>query len=77
MALLLKMSPLHINQLRGNDHMNTPKKTHLIGNSTIIIHSPLVAMTSEERAEWFKLEWEKGNPVLKEIAASVDRCYTG
>lgn len=55
--------------------MEKPKKTHQIGNTTVIIHSPLVAMTSKERKEFYKEEWEKGNPVLKEIAAAVNACY--
>lgn len=55
--------------------MKKPKKEHQIGNTKVIVHSPLVNMTSEERAEWFKTEWEKGNQVLKEIAAAVEDCY--
>jgi hypothetical protein len=55
--------------------MEIPKKTHIIGNSIIVIHSPLVNMTPHERAEWFKREWEKGNPILKEIAKAVEDCY--
>lgn len=55
--------------------MNVPKAEHQIGNSTIIIHSPLVAMNSEQRKNWFESEWEKGNPVLKEIAEAVEACY--
>jgi hypothetical protein len=56
--------------------METPKKEHKIGNTTIIIHSPLVLMTSEERKQWFKDEWEKGNPILMQIADAVEACYT-
>lgn len=55
--------------------MEKPRKKHRIGNATIIVHSILAKMTSEERTEWFKTEWEKGNPVLKEIAAAVEDCY--
>jgi hypothetical protein len=55
--------------------MSVPSKEHKIGNSTIIIHSPLVVMTKDERKQWFKYEWEKGNPVLKEIAEAVEACY--
>jgi hypothetical protein len=70
----------HTHVTRGNAEMEapkkeTPKKVHKIGNTTLIVHSPLVAMTEEERAEWFKNEWEKGNSVLKEIAAAVEDCY--
>lgn len=55
--------------------MDLPKKEHQIGNTTVIIHSPLVAMNSQERAEWYKTEWGKENKVLKEIAAAVEACY--
>lgn len=55
--------------------METPKKEHKIGNTTVIVYSPLVLMSDDERAEWFKSEWEKGNPILKEIAAAVEDCY--
>jgi hypothetical protein len=55
--------------------MNKPMKEHQIGNSTIIIHSALVTMSAEERGDWFRQEWEKGNSVLKEIAAAVEDCY--
>jgi hypothetical protein len=65
----------HKHDVRGNAGMNIPSKIHQIGNTTVIIHSPLVAMSKPERKEWFKREWEKGNPVLKEIAAAVEACY--
>ncbi|MRX56729.1 hypothetical protein GJU41_22560 [Bacillus idriensis] len=55
--------------------MEKPKKEFMIGNTTIIVHSPLVVMSSEERKQWFRDEWEKGNPILKEIAAAVHACY--
>ncbi|MED0687925.1 hypothetical protein [Anoxybacillus ayderensis] len=45
------------------------------GNTTVIIHSPLVLMSADERKEWFQKEWEKGNPVLKQIAKAVMDCY--
>ncbi|MBA2874665.1 hypothetical protein [Thermaerobacillus caldiproteolyticus] len=44
------------------------------GNTIVIIHSPLVLMSAEERKEWFEKEWEKGNPVLKQIAKAVLDC---
>ncbi|WP_197431005.1 hypothetical protein [Anoxybacillus sp. P3H1B] len=46
------------------------------GNTTVIIHSPLVHMSADERKEWFEKEWEKGNPVLKQIAQAVLDCYS-
>lgn len=39
-----------------------------VGNTTIRIHSRLAHMTSEERREWYRKEWERGNPVLRRIA---------
>ncbi|BDG48662.1 hypothetical protein [Parageobacillus sp. KH3-4] len=45
------------------------------GNTTVIIHSPLVLMSAQERKEWFEKEWEKGNPILKQIAQAVIDCY--
>ncbi|MEK5445196.1 MULTISPECIES: hypothetical protein [Bacillaceae] len=52
-----------------------PKKVHKYGNTTVIIHSPLVLMTPEERKQWFDEEWKKGNPILKQIAEAVEDCY--
>lgn len=74
MSAINLISP-HKHDLRGHADMNIPKKEHQIGNTTVIIHSPLVSMSSEERAAWYKTEWEKGNPVLKQIADAVDTCY--
>lgn len=50
-------------------------KEFKFGNSTVIIHSPLVRMTSEERREWYKEEMAKGNEVLKEIERAVNDSY--
>jgi hypothetical protein len=67
----------HKHVTRGNAVMEeTPKKAFQYGNTTVIIHSPLVLMTSEERKKWFKDEWEKGNPILMQIADAVEACYT-
>ncbi len=65
----------HTHVTRGNAEMETPKKEHKIGNTTVIIYSPLVVMNEKERKDWFKSEWKKGNPVLKEIADAVNACY--
>ncbi|OIJ17073.1 hypothetical protein BKP37_00600 [Anaerobacillus alkalilacustris] len=65
----------HKDVSRGNAGMEIPKKEHKIGNTTVIVHSPLVTMDLEERKQWFRDEWEKGNPVLKEIAEAVHDCY--
>jgi hypothetical protein len=75
MSAISSLNP-HKHVTRGNAGMETPKKEHKIGNTTIIIHSPLVLMTSEERKQWFKDEWEKGNPILMQIADAVEACYT-
>lgn len=45
------------------------------GNTTIIIHSPLMDMTADEREAWFESEMEKGNPVLLNIAKAINDCY--
>lgn len=65
----------HTHVTRGNAGMETPKKEHKIGNTTIIIHSPLVLMSSEERKHWFENECEKSNPILRQIAEAVEDCY--
>lgn len=64
-------SPQHTHEQRGNAGM----KEFKYGNTTVIIHSPLVLMSADERKEWFQKEWEKGNPVLKQIAKAVMDCY--
>lgn len=63
----------HTHEQRGNASM----KEFKYGNTTVIIHSPLVLMSADERKDWFKKEWEKGNPVLKQIAQAVIDCYKG
>jgi hypothetical protein len=45
------------------------------GNTTVIIHSPLVQMSSDERRGWYQDEKAKGNLVLKEIAQAVNDSY--
>jgi hypothetical protein len=50
-------------------------KEYKIGESTIIVHSPLLNLTREERIEWIKAETERGNPVLKEIRKAIKDCY--
>ncbi|AZU61009.1 hypothetical protein [Neobacillus mesonae] len=50
-------------------------KEFKFGNATVIIHSPLVHMSSEERRAWYQDEMAKGNPVLKEIAQAVNDSY--
>ncbi|MED3550147.1 hypothetical protein [Cytobacillus praedii] len=54
--------------------MEIPSKEFIFGNTKVIVRSPLVAMTKEERKKFFKEEWEKGNPVLKEIAEAAHDC---
>jgi hypothetical protein len=50
-------------------------KEFKFGNSTVVIHSPLVGMTTEERRGWYQDEIAKGNLVLKEIAQAVNDSY--
>lgn len=66
----------HINVPKGDDQQMEPmpSKEYKFGNTTVIIHSKLVNMTSEERREWFEREWENGNPWLKNIVAAVQDC---
>ena len=42
-------------------------KTIKSGNVTIVIHSNLVNMSSEERKHWFKKEQENKNTVLMKL----------
>jgi hypothetical protein len=51
-----------------------PSKTIYHGKTKIIIHSPLVAMTRDEKQKWFEDELKKGNPVLLEIMEAAWRC---
>lgn len=71
----MSQAVLHKHSLRGNDDMEIPSKEHIIGNTRIIIHSPLVAMTEDERLEWFEREMENGNPILERIGRAVNACY--
>ena len=49
-------------------------KEFIFGNAKVIVYSPLAHMTKEERKEFFRSEWEKGNPVLKDIAQAAHDC---
>ncbi|KRF63392.1 hypothetical protein ASG99_04495 [Bacillus sp. Soil768D1] len=51
------------------------KYTVKSGNATITIHSDLMKLTKEERAQWYKDEMAKGNPILLDIAKAVNNCY--
>ncbi|MGG3800637.1 hypothetical protein [Metabacillus fastidiosus] len=74
MSAIVKQNP-HTHELRGNADMNKPKKQFQFGNTTVIIHSPLIVMSEPERKQWFQDEWEKGNPILRDIADRVHDCY--
>jgi hypothetical protein len=74
MSAISNLNP-HKHIPRGNADMETPKKEHIIGNSKVIFHSPLVEMDEKERSEWFQREWEDGNPILKRISNAVNACY--
>lgn len=49
-------------------------KEFIFGNAKVIVNSPLADMTKEERKEFFRTEWDKGNPVLREIAQAAHDC---
>lgn len=49
-------------------------KEYQFGNSKVIIHSPLALMNKEEQKEWYRREWEKGNPILKAIVEAAVSC---
>ena len=49
-------------------------KEYQFGNSKVIIHSPLALMNKEEQKEWYKQEWERGNPILKAIVEAAVSC---
>lgn len=61
----------HTDVEKGEGHMNVEPKEFRFGNTTVVIHSPLAHMSEEEQKEWFDREWEKGNPVLRNIAATI------
>ncbi|MFB6803439.1 hypothetical protein ACFCVU_20065 [Peribacillus butanolivorans] len=50
-------------------------KTYKFGNSTVIVHSDVLKLTKEEREKYFKDEMAKGNPVLLDIARTVNEIY--
>jgi hypothetical protein len=50
-------------------------KEYKFGNTTVIVHSPLWALSDEEQEKWVKEETEKGNPVLAQIREAIKDCY--
>lgn len=50
-------------------------KEYQFGNTAVIVHSPLLKLTTDERKQWFKEETEKNNPILQDIAKAIDNCY--
>lgn len=50
-------------------------KEYKFGNSTVIVHSPLLDLPEDEREKWVDAEMEKGNPVLMQIAKTVNESY--
>ncbi|WP_180229995.1 hypothetical protein [Bacillus sp. AFS073361] len=50
-------------------------KEYKFGNTRVIVHSPLWALSDEEQDKWVKEETEKGNPVLAEIREAINDCY--
>jgi hypothetical protein len=50
-------------------------KEYKFGNATVIVYSPLWALSDEEQSRWIREETEKGNPVLAEIREAIKDCY--
>ncbi|MBE7135163.1 hypothetical protein FT642_26695 [Bacillus paranthracis] len=48
-------------------------KTYQSGQVTIVIHSNLVNMESNERREWFQRELDNENPVLVKLNDVINR----
>jgi hypothetical protein len=46
-----------------------------IGNTVGVIHSPLMALSKEERRKHFENELAGGNPVLKELERIINESY--
>ena len=44
-----------------------------IGNTRIIVRSPngVIVMEPSEQREWFRRQWEQGNPVVRTIAETA------
>ncbi|MCK6205704.1 hypothetical protein KZX50_09675 [Bacillus infantis] len=61
----------HTDESRGDSQL----KEFKYGNTTVVIHSPLVHMNIDEKKKWFKDELEKGNKVLKQMVFAVAECY--
>ncbi|PLT33633.1 hypothetical protein CUU64_10910 [Bacillus sp. V5-8f] len=68
---VVQLDHQHTDVSRGNSDM----KEFKFGNTTVVIHSPLVHMNTDEKKKWFQDEVEKGNKVLKQIVAAVGECY--
>lgn len=66
---------LHTHAVKGAEAMDPrPSKAFQFGNTTVIIHSPLALMSENEQREWYRREWEAGNPVLKQIVQAAVDC---
>lgn len=50
-------------------------KEYKFGNTTVIVHSPLWALSDEDQEKWVKEETKKGNPILAEIREAINDCY--
>ncbi|MFF5400931.1 hypothetical protein ACFY5J_27015 [Peribacillus butanolivorans] len=51
------------------------KYTKKSGNTTLIIHSDLMKLTEEERAQWWEDEIKKGNKKVLAIIEAMRNCY--
>lgn len=54
--------------------MEQPMKTIYHGETRIVIHSPLMAMTEAEQQKWFEDEWQKGNIIIRQVVEAAWRC---
>jgi hypothetical protein len=50
-------------------------KEYKFGNTTVIVHSPLWALSDAEQEKWIKEETAKDNPILAEIRDAIKDCY--
>ncbi|RAL22563.1 hypothetical protein [Thermoflavimicrobium daqui] len=74
----VQLSDLHKVDQVGDDEMEKQEvkpKQYQFGNTVVIIHSKLAHMTKEEQRNWFKSEWEKGNPVLRNISRAIFQSF--
>lgn len=65
---------VHIHAQRGNVQVDDKAKEYKFGNTTVIIHSKLAHMSSDDKNTWFFNEYKNGNPVIKRIVDAAYEC---